>query len=139
MSELHCATRDPAAFFLRKTLILRPPVCTPRTNIRINASMMVTAAATGKIGTYRKNAPRLPRIRTPRRTPAAVIRWFATPLTKARAVPIPARFEPAGSGDFQRCKREDANIFDINGMHAGITRIAGASSDFCNMIPTTKI
>jgi len=124
VSELHSATRDPAAFFLRKTLI-PPPVCTPRTNIRINASMMVTAAATGKIGTYRKNAPRLPRIRTPRRTPAAVIRWFATPLAEASAVPIPAGLNPPGSGDFQLGKLGNANIFDINGMRAGITRIAG--------------
>jgi hypothetical protein len=57
--------------------------------MRINASMMVTAAATGKIGTYRKNAPRLPRIRTPRRTPTAVVIWRATHFAAARTVPIP--------------------------------------------------
>ena len=34
-------------------------------------------------------------------------------------------FEPVGSGDFQLGKLGNANIFDINGMRAGITRIAG--------------
>ena len=78
-NERHSAGLDPEAFFPRKTLILRPPVWTPRINIRINASMMVTAAATGKIGTYRKNVPRLPRIKIPRRTSRTVVRWRATP------------------------------------------------------------
>jgi hypothetical protein len=70
-NELHSGDRE--TFFLRKTLILRPPVWTPRINIMINPSKMVTTAANGRIGTYRKNVPRLPRVSTPRRTPREVV------------------------------------------------------------------
>ena len=45
------ATCDSAALFLFKILILRPPVWTPRINIRINPAITVTTAANGKMGT----------------------------------------------------------------------------------------
>ena len=111
------ASVDPEAFFRRRILILRPPVWTPKINIRINANMIVAAAATGRIGTYRKNAPKLPRMRTPRRTPTAVIRWRATPLAGASRGPIPARLNPICGCDYQRASPEGANALDINDVH----------------------
>jgi hypothetical protein len=50
-----------------RILSLRLPVWTPRTNIKTRDSRRVTTTAKGKIGTYRRNAPRVPRIRTPRK------------------------------------------------------------------------
>jgi hypothetical protein len=42
-------------------------VWTPRINIKTSDSRRVTTTAKGKTGTYRRNALRLPSIRTPRK------------------------------------------------------------------------
>jgi len=62
-----CLLRPPTILHPREILILRLPVWTPRINIKTSDSRRVTTTARGKTGTYRRNALRLPSIRTPRK------------------------------------------------------------------------
>jgi len=62
-----CLLRPPTILHPREILILRLPVWTPRINIKTSDSRRVTTTAKGKTGTYRRNALRLPSIRTPRK------------------------------------------------------------------------
>jgi hypothetical protein len=60
-------TVPPTILHPREILILRLPVWTPRINIKTSDSRRMTTSAKGKTGTYRRNALRLPSIRTPRK------------------------------------------------------------------------
>jgi hypothetical protein len=67
VGRLHVPPEAANSLHPREILILRLPAWTPRINIKISDSRRVTTSAKGKTGTYRRNAPRLPSIRTPRK------------------------------------------------------------------------